>query len=101
MSALGQKRTCALQWAMSALPPKADMCSALADVRFGPKADINSAERRRQLSAVAHSILVTYSLALLFRPVVSSFLTSSGDSFGRSIVSVSLSIFPVNLKGIW
>src|SRR5215471_14537535 len=25
---------------MSALPPKADMCSALADVRFGPKADI-------------------------------------------------------------
>ena len=25
---------------MSALPPKADMCSALADVRFWPKADI-------------------------------------------------------------
>ena len=25
---------------MSALPPKADMCSALADARFGPKADI-------------------------------------------------------------
>ena len=25
---------------MSALPPKADMCSALADVRFGPKADM-------------------------------------------------------------
>src|SRR5262249_39331666 len=25
---------------MSALPPKADICSALADVRFGPKADI-------------------------------------------------------------
>jgi hypothetical protein len=58
MSALGQKRTCAAQLAMSALlriatgkadsrkwacplyPQKADMCSALADVRFGPKADI-------------------------------------------------------------
>jgi hypothetical protein len=26
---------------MSALPPKADMCSALADVRFGLSADIN------------------------------------------------------------
>src|SRR5262245_53036349 len=26
--------------AMSALPPKADMCGALADVRFGPIADI-------------------------------------------------------------
>jgi hypothetical protein len=25
---------------MSALPPKADMCGALVDVRFGPKADI-------------------------------------------------------------
>jgi hypothetical protein len=27
---------------MSALPPKADMCSALGYVRFGPKADIAS-----------------------------------------------------------
>jgi hypothetical protein len=27
---------------MSALPPKADMCSALVHVRFGPKADITS-----------------------------------------------------------
>src|SRR5262245_65519213 len=25
---------------MSALPPKADMCGAVADVRYGPKADI-------------------------------------------------------------
>ena len=28
MSALGQKQTCAAQNGMSALPPKADMCSA-------------------------------------------------------------------------
>jgi hypothetical protein len=28
------------QTVMSALPPKADMCSAAGDVRFGPKADI-------------------------------------------------------------
>ena len=34
------------QTAMSALPPKADMCAATGDVRFGPKADI-----------VAHSII--------------------------------------------
>src|SRR5215475_11037252 len=40
MSALGHKQTCALQTGMSALPPKADMCSALAHVCFGPKADI-------------------------------------------------------------
>ena len=30
MSALGQKQTCAVQKVMSALPPKADMCGALA-----------------------------------------------------------------------
>src|SRR5262245_9138889 len=40
VSALGQKRTFAPQKVMSALPPKADMCDANRDVRFGPKADI-------------------------------------------------------------
>ena len=58
MSALGHKQTYALQKAMSALPPiatakaysrkgscllyppKADMCAATSDVRYGPKADI-------------------------------------------------------------
>ena len=40
MSALGQKQTCAAQKVMSALPPKADMCSATSDVRFVPIADI-------------------------------------------------------------
>src|SRR5262249_13892481 len=42
MSALGHKQTCATQTAMSALPPKADMCDATSDIRFGPrpKADI-------------------------------------------------------------
>jgi hypothetical protein len=39
MSALGHK-TFAAQNAMSALPPKADMCGATSDVCFGPKADI-------------------------------------------------------------
>jgi len=38
MSALGQKQTWAVHQLMSALPPKADMCSALAHVCFGPKA---------------------------------------------------------------
>jgi hypothetical protein len=39
---LGHKRTYAAQQGMSALPPKADICSALAHVRFGPKVDILS-----------------------------------------------------------
>jgi hypothetical protein len=40
MSALGQKQTFEPQKVMSALPPKADMCGALAHVCFGPIADI-------------------------------------------------------------
>jgi hypothetical protein len=40
MSALGQKQPFAVQNWMSALPPKADICSALADVRFVPEADM-------------------------------------------------------------
>jgi hypothetical protein len=40
MSALGHKQTFAVQKGMSALPPKADMCSALAHVRFVPKAGV-------------------------------------------------------------
>jgi hypothetical protein len=39
---LGQKQTYAVQTGMSALPPKADMCSAVAYVRFGPKADTDA-----------------------------------------------------------
>src|SRR5262245_17273272 len=40
MSALGQKQTYASQKAMSALPPKADMCGANCNVCFGPKAEV-------------------------------------------------------------
>jgi hypothetical protein len=39
MSALGQKRTCRLFHAMSALPPKADIRQRDQDVCFGPLAD--------------------------------------------------------------
>jgi hypothetical protein len=36
MSALGQKQTCAVQLAMSALPPIADIRDAKGNVRFVP-----------------------------------------------------------------
>ena len=39
MSALGHKRTYAVQKGMSALPPRAGMCDAKRDVRFVPVAD--------------------------------------------------------------
>jgi hypothetical protein len=47
MSALGQKRTFAMQYVMSALHPKADMCGAKSDVRFVPKADIAALVKKR------------------------------------------------------
>ena len=40
MSALGQKQTFAVHNGVSALHPKADMCSATRHVRFVPIADI-------------------------------------------------------------
>jgi hypothetical protein len=46
MSALGQKQTFAVQKDMSALLPKADMCGALADVCFVPRADIGYRSRK-------------------------------------------------------
>jgi hypothetical protein len=51
MSALGQKQTCAAQKVMSALPPIADMCGALADVRFVPRTI--DAGRKSQLCRLA------------------------------------------------
>ena len=46
MSALGQKQTFCDAEAMSALPPKADMCSATRHVRFVPIADMNITSRK-------------------------------------------------------
>ena len=44
---MGQKRTGASQKAMSALPPKADMCGATTDVRYGPDANITASMSNR------------------------------------------------------
>ena len=49
MSALGQKQTFALQNVMSALPPKADMCSAIRHVRFVPIADMTDLSRNSMM----------------------------------------------------
>ena len=51
MSALGQKQTFALQQVMSALHPKADMCSATWYVRFVPLADMDGSTIVPQIGA--------------------------------------------------
>src|SRR4029434_7369066 len=74
MSALGQKRTYALQQAMSALHPiatakadmrkrscplcpQADMCSALAYVCFGPKEDTRTSSKTSNWSSMSGNVL--------------------------------------------
>ena len=56
MSALGLKQTCAVQKGMSALPPKADMCSAHDDVCFVPIADIDELIRTNRKTAWRRSL---------------------------------------------
>ena len=62
MSALGQKQKCAVQNVMSALHPKADICSALAHVRFVPIADI------RRTSCVSGALASAFKLSMSWPP---------------------------------
>ena len=57
MSALGQKRTLAVQNAMSALPPRADIRSALPYVCFGPIADMDLKMATRQQRVIGPQIV--------------------------------------------
>jgi hypothetical protein len=71
---------------MSALPPKADMCSALADVCFGPIADISpysiiSSARESKLGGTVRPMALAD-----FKLMISSYLFGSctGNSAGFS-----------------
>jgi hypothetical protein len=72
MSALGQKRTFAPQKVMSALPPKADICSAPADVRFGPKADITELGFHQRLDFTSLIVVFVAPLPFHCSPLSSS-----------------------------
>jgi hypothetical protein len=67
MCALGQKQTFCDAEAMSALPPRADMCGAVKDVRFGPEADIRQAFilSLEALTALRHTCSVNCELSRL------------------------------------
>src|SRR5215813_4141957 len=56
MSALGHKRTFRSAIAMSALPPKTDICGAKRNVRFGPKADSCSATKSKPMPDPVRSV---------------------------------------------
>jgi hypothetical protein len=77
MSALGHKRTFAAQKGMSALPPIADICSALAHVRFVPIADIIALFER------SHIVVPTVGAGTR-GPIVNDGRLPCGRNHGRS-----------------
>src|SRR5262245_62980721 len=81
---VGERR----EFAMSALPPKADICTALAHVRFGPKADMPHLTKER----CDYCALFLVSRAFCW----SSF---SSAAFSGTSLTVSLSILPENRNG--
>ena len=70
------------------------LCCSLADC-VGPDPEMGAAGVVRDASRFA------YSLVLLLRLACCSFWMSAGESCGRSMGSVILSILPVNLNGTW
>ena len=72
MSALGHKQTFAVQYAMSALPPKADMCGATRDVRYGPKADITELGFHQRLDFTSLIVVFVAPLPFHCSPLSSS-----------------------------
>ena len=105
MSALGQKQTCAAHKVMSALPSKADMCSAQTYVRFVPKAVIEGVNRKtasRRSPQNSFCIGHAASAAFLFlrhprKPNTPRPLTKSGSApgtgVGEMVVRISC-VFP-------
>jgi hypothetical protein len=71
-----------------------DLCDGDAAGRMS-----NDADRAFHDQSTVRCCYGRYSLILLLRIAASSFLTSSGDSFGGSSLIVILSIVPVNLNG--
>src|SRR5262245_50321378 len=83
---------------MTALPPKADMCGALAHVCFGPKADSCTAQKEDRLAAVSLKFdqFSDYAAACAFlfllqpsRPNALRPVAKSGRAAGSGVTVVS------------
>src|SRR5262249_34158837 len=62
-----------LQTVMSALPPRADTCSATRDVRFGPKADSCSAAKRIAIRSLRRPLSAAMAAHSSGRPLATLF----------------------------
>jgi hypothetical protein len=69
MSALGQTQTFAVQKGMSALPPEAEMCSAMRDVRLVPIADIDLIKKAPGVSSRGVRRFIVFWVSYYFAPL--------------------------------
>ena len=92
VSALGHKRTFAVQNVMSALPPTADICSVQAHVRFVPIADI-TLHHSITASAVVNSDggMVRPSVFAVFRLITNS-------NFAGCTTGISAGFSPLRIR---
>ena len=84
MSALGDKRTYAAQKGMSALHPKADICSAPAHIRYGPIADIVPFQSSSHLDRLSHHRRVDFHPVAMMDGVVPTEVPGYNDDCGTN-----------------
>jgi hypothetical protein len=77
------------QTVMSALPPKADMCSAMSNVSYGPEADIPLARNALRLSQAPGQIPEKLSYKVGFFSYSEKLTQSSSHDVDRQIGAVS------------
>src|SRR6185437_3092041 len=70
-----------MQWAMSALPLKADVCGAIAEVRFVPIADIATSAHSKSKSAFCDRLAVQQ---------VHSFMVVARDAIERALIVIRI-----------
>ena len=93
MSALGQKQTCAAQKVMSALPPKADMCSATS----GCPLSANSGLMRRSNTLFDHLIGAADRLGQFDAERLCGFKIDHQLNFRRLLTGMSAGFSPLRI----
>ena len=99
LSALGHKQTFAVQNVMSALPPIADMCGALADVRYVPIADIRKTDGAKQKDRLTAALPKSHRVFWLGGSDSEEAVAAEKKSQGRGRVSCHASSSPISTAG--
>jgi hypothetical protein len=96
----GHKRTFWPSIAMSALPPKADMCGAQAYVRFGPIADIVLGFGSRQSYSMISSAIESTPDGTVSPSVFAVFRLSTSSNFVDWLTGTSAGFSPLRIRPV-